>query len=82
MITNMEWKKEDSSPSEAPGKPTVAYTFCQYISLVSQMVKNLPSMLETRDQSLGSEASLEKEMSTYSSILAWKIPWIEKAGGL
>ena len=35
-----------------------------------------------RVQSLGWEDSLEKEMATYSSILAWIIPWIEEIGGL
>ena len=33
-------------------------------------------------QSLGQEALLEKEIATHSSILAWKIPWIEEPGGL
>ena len=33
-------------------------------------------------QSLGQEDSLEKEMATHSSILAWKIPWTEEPGGL
>ena len=42
----------------------------------------LPAVQETRDQSLGWEDPLEKEMATYSSILAWKIPWIEEPGGL
>ena len=37
------------------------------------MVKNLPEMQETRVQSLGKEDHLEKEMSTHSSILAWRI---------
>ena len=37
---------------------------------------------ETRDQSLGQEDPLEKEMATHSSILAWKIPWREESGGL
>ena len=46
------------------------------------MVKNLPAMQETQVRSLGQEAPLEKEMATYSSILAWKIPWIEEPGGL
>ena len=46
------------------------------------MVKNLPTMQETRVQSLGWEDSLEKEMATHSNILAWKIPWIEEPGGL
>ena len=44
-------------------------------SLVAQMVKRLPTMPETRVQSLDQEAPLEKEMATHSSILAWKIPW-------
>ena len=35
-----------------------------------------------QDQSLGWEDPLEKEMATHSSILAWKIPWAEKHGGL
>ena len=32
--------------------------------------------------SLGQEDSLEKELATHSSILAWEIPWTEKPGGL
>ena len=44
------------------------------------MVKNLPAMQETRVQSLGQEDSLEKEMATQSSILAWEIPWTEEPG--
>ena len=39
-------------------------------------------MQETLVQSLGQEDSLEKEMATHSSILAWKIPWMEEPGGL
>ena len=38
--------------------------------------------METRVQSPGQEDPLEKEMATHSSILAWKIPWTEKPGGL
>ena len=51
-------------------------------SLVAQMVKNPPVMQETRVQSLGREDSLEKEMATHSSVLAWRIPWTEEPGGL
>ena len=51
-------------------------------SLVAQLVKNLPAMLETWVRSLGWEDLLEKEMATHSSILAWKIPWTEEPGGL
>ena len=46
------------------------------------MVKNLPTMQETRVQSLGQEDPLEKAMATHSSILAWEIPWTEEPGGL
>ena len=51
-------------------------------SLVAQIVKPLPAMQETRVQSLGREDPLEKEMATHSSTHAWKIPWMEKPGGL
>ena len=54
----------------------------QLTSLAAQMVKCLPTMRETRVQSLGWEDLLEKEMATHSSILAWKIPWTEEPGGL
>ena len=46
------------------------------------MVKCVPTMQETRVQSLGQGEPLEKEMAAYSSILAWKIPWIEEPGRL
>ena len=42
------------------------------------MVKKLPTIRETQVQSLGLEVSLEEEMATSSSILAWKMPWTEK----
>ena len=52
-------------------------------SLVAQTVKCLPTMWETWVQSLGQEDLLEKEMATtHSSILAWKIPWMEEPGRL
>ena len=46
------------------------------------MVKRLPAMCESWVRSLGREDPLEKEMATDSSTLAWKIPWMEKRGGL
>ena len=49
-------------------------------SLVAQTVKRLSTMWETWVQSLGREDSLEKEMATHSSTLAWKIPWTEELG--
>ena len=51
-------------------------------SLVAQMVKHLPTMWETGVQTLGQEDLLEKEMTTHSSTLAWKILWMEKSGRL
>ena len=54
----------------------------QGASLVAQMVKNLPAVQETQVRSLGREDPLEKEMATYSSILAWKIPWTEEPRSL
>ena len=50
--------------------------------MVAQMVKNLRVMWETWVRSLDREEPLEKEMATHSSILAWRIPWTEEAGGL
>ena len=47
---------------------------------VAQLLKNLPVMWETWVQFLGWEDLLEKEMAIYSSILAWKIPWMEEPG--
>ena len=46
------------------------------------MVKNLLMLWETWSQSLDQEDSLEKGMGVHSSILAWRIPWMEKPGGL
>ena len=46
------------------------------------MVKNLPAVQETWLRSLGWEDPLERGMATHSSILAWRIPWTEKPGGL
>ena len=51
-------------------------------SLVVQRVKRLPAVQETWVQSLVWEDLLEKEMATHSSILAWKIPWMEEPGWL
>ena len=45
-------------------------------------LKHLPAMWETWVRSLGWQDPLEKEMATYSSILAWRIPWMEELGGL
>ena len=49
---------------------------------MAQRLKRLPAMWETWVLSLGREDPLEKEMATYFSILAWRIPWMEEPGGL
>ena len=49
---------------------------------MAQTVKSLPTMQGTGVQSLGREDPLEKGMATHSSILAWRIPWMEEACGL
>ena len=64
-----------------------SWPFCENFSLygsslVAQMVKNLSAMQETQVQAMGWEDPLEKGMATHSSILAWRIPWTEKPGGL
>ena len=57
-----------------------------YVGLFSgSVVKDLPAMQEsqkTQVQSLGWEDPLEEGMATHSSILTWRIPWIEEPGGL
>ena len=52
---------------------------------MAQWVNNPPAIEETQEihvQSLGGEDSLEEEMATHSSILAWEILWTEETGGL
>ena len=59
----------------------ISSTKSRRTSLVAQMVKNLPAMWETWVQLLGQDP-LEKRMATHSSILAWRIPWVEELCGL
>ena len=61
-------------------KTKLLYT-CHQASLVAQMIKNLPAMQETWVWSLGWE-DWSRESATYSSILAWTIPWTEEPGRL
>ena len=65
--------------------PDSPYLCCSVGFPGSSMVKNLPAMQEMQEtwvQSLGREDPLEEGMVTHSSILAWRIPWTEEAGGL
>ena len=61
----------------------IGYPFqYSWASLLVQLVKNLPAMCETWVQSLGWKDPLEKGKATYSSILAWRNPWIIQSMGL
>ena len=64
------------------GRKIPKYLEFRGTSLVAQTVKRLPAMQETWVRSLGREHLLEEEMATYSSTLAWKIPWTEEPGRL
>ena len=70
-----------SSPRDLP-KPGIELRSSALASLVAQRLKRLSAIWGTWVQSLGWEDSLEKEMATHSSILAWRIPWMEEPGGL
>ena len=50
--------------------------------MLAQTAKSQPEVQETWVRSLNQEDPLKKKMATYSSILAWKIPWMEEPGGL
>ena len=82
--------KEDCNagdPSLIPGSGRfpgegIGYPFqCSGASMVLQMVKNLPAMWETWIRSLSWEYLLEKRTATHSSILVWRILWIEELAG-
>ena len=66
-------------PTVSPVSTTNPFLHPLPVSLVAQMVKNLPAMRETWVQSPGQEDPLEKEIATHSSIFAWRIPWIERS---
>ena len=66
-----------------PGLENFEHYFTSVSStLVAQRLKSLPPMRETRVRSLGREDPLEKEIAIHSSILAWRIPWMEKPSRL
>ena len=75
-------------PSSIPGLgrfpgEKISYSLqYSWASLVAQLVKNRAAVWETWVRSLGQADPLEKEVATHSSILAWRIPWTEKPGGL
>ena len=50
--------------------------------MLAHLVKNLPAKQEIQVQSLGQDNTLEKEMTTHSSSLAWEVLCMEEPGGL
>ena len=73
-------KRQETSMFSVKGQ---TWWICHFFFfLVAQMVKHLPTMRETWVRFLGQEDPLEKEMATYSSSVAWKIPWTEERGRL
>ena len=76
MLSTWEFATADSSGSLSNSEALLS------VSLMAQMVKNLPAMPETRVRSLHQENPLKKGMATHSSILAWRIPWKDEPGGL
>ena len=73
LVGYSPWCCKESDLTERLSHTCKAYT---------QRLKHLPAMLETWVRSLGREDSLEKEMATHPSILAWRTPWTEEPGGL
>ena len=85
--TSLTHPGEHESESLLDRGSSTSYTFCGLLgergaSLVAPMIKNLLSVLETQVWFLGQEDPQEREMETHSSILAWKIPWMEEPGRL
>ena len=73
------WDQLHSRASASQQFPSYTSALQGGSSLVAQMIKNLPAMQDMWVQSLGWEDPLEKGMATHSSILAWRIPWIEES---
>ena len=75
-----DWKRPAFIP--IPNKGNVKECSDYHTIVLIYMLKNLPAIQETPVRYLGWEDPLEKGMATYSSILAWEIPWTEEPGGL
>ena len=67
---------------KAPTSVLAEVLLAFWVSLMAQMVKNLPAMQETQVQSLGWEDPLKNRMATHSRTLAWIISWREEPGRL
>ena len=78
------WPKKPDKPMELLD---LASSLCEHhpkdwVSLVAQMVKNLPAVWETQLLSLGQEDPLEKWMAIHCNILAWRSQWTKEPGRL
>ena len=82
MCVQCSWVVSTLGVSPLTIQKRISSQLLNLASLVAQRLKRLPAMRETWVRSLGWEDSLEKEMATHSSILAWRIPWTEGLGGL
>ena len=79
----MRWMNlEPITQSKISQKEKNKYRMLTHTQNLAQLVKNLPAMQETQLPFLGLEDSLEEEMATHCSILAWRIPWTDKPGRL
>ena len=87
LVHHIDDAIQPSHPLSSPSPPTFNLSLELYVykhpgaSLIAQSVTNLPAVQETWVQFLGCEDPMEKEMATHSSLLAWRIPWIEEPGG-
>ena len=80
-----QWSGEEGGRLDSIPVGTTSFILAlamDWASLLAQTVRHLPTVWETRVQSLGWEDPLEKEMATHSSTAAWKIPWTEEPGRL
>ena len=74
--------RDSREVSPTPQFKSIDSSALSFLSLVAQRVKSLLAMQEIWVRSPGWEDSLEKEMATHSSTLAWKIPWTKEPGGI
>ena len=81
---NIEWLALETNRDHS-AVFEIASKYCISVlgaSLVAQRLKPLPAMWETWVQSMDQEDPLETKTATHSSILAWRIPWMEEPGEL
>ena len=76
------WGRKESDMTERLHFHFIGGLTDERTSLVAQMVKSPPAVWETWTQPLGWEDPLEEGMAAHSSVLAWRIPWMEEPGGL